>query len=703
MMDGAVQPSSVDLRIDRYFRVFRNDTTPFIDPKQPQEDLTELVEVQDDNAFILHPGEFVLGSTLGAGGAWPTTSWAGSRGRHWPSTPRCRRPFGWTTMGALAPGDIVFDEAGQPTRVVAASPDLPAPALSRGRVLRRFQRRGGRRATSGRRSTRPAARPAIGDREVRSTERIAQSLRVRGETEPPGGAHASGRVPRTGAPDPSVRPRRVAWRRHELEGRDHDRRPVRRRGDPSLRVSAWSPSSTEGPYLYLAGGAGHTRDEATGRFTSNDSLWSTLRAMGLLEQQARARRLPAVFGRAADRVAPRPDGQRRVRRQVGRCDFTSVHFPLAEQVMELVASLGLRPTLAKKRAMLYGDRLRTQVRGPVHTRSTGLPAASQARAAEGERTVPSIPCDHRRAGGPAGSGALHRGGCPRAACSSVTRSYIPTHNSSLGRLGLLIHSTAGFVDAGWDGHLTLELSQRGQPADRAVPGDEDRADLVPADDDRGRRTRTAATSPARSTRASTARPRAATTSTSRDPYLCVSRARGPLERTNSSEAGFEARAGGRRRRARRARSPRRGSRRCPGPGRLRCPRPSRRLRASRSRTGTRPRHVCAPVAIASWARSTLTFLPACSSIHMRPPPAPQHMPFVPLRGISTMSMPVSDPMTSRGEVDVVEATEVAGVVVGDALVDEAGERRACRSPGARRAAASGASPRSCRRTAGTRS
>ena len=62
--DRDVQPSSVDLHIDRYFRVFRNDTTPFIDPKLPQEDLTELVEVVDDNAFILHPGEFVLGSTL---------------------------------------------------------------------------------------------------------------------------------------------------------------------------------------------------------------------------------------------------------------------------------------------------------------------------------------------------------------------------------------------------------------------------------------------------------------------------------------------------------------------------------------------------------------------------------------------------------------------------------------------------------------
>ncbi len=59
-----IQPSSVDLRVDRLFRVFRNDTTPYIDPKCPQEDLTELVEVAEGKAFILHPGEFVLGSTL---------------------------------------------------------------------------------------------------------------------------------------------------------------------------------------------------------------------------------------------------------------------------------------------------------------------------------------------------------------------------------------------------------------------------------------------------------------------------------------------------------------------------------------------------------------------------------------------------------------------------------------------------------------
>jgi dCTP deaminase len=59
-----LQPSSVDVRVDRLFRVFRNSRYPFIDVKQEMEELTELVEVDPDEAFILHPGEFVLGSTL---------------------------------------------------------------------------------------------------------------------------------------------------------------------------------------------------------------------------------------------------------------------------------------------------------------------------------------------------------------------------------------------------------------------------------------------------------------------------------------------------------------------------------------------------------------------------------------------------------------------------------------------------------------
>jgi dCTP deaminase len=59
-----LQPSSVDVRVDRFFRVFHNARYAYIDVKEPQEDLTELVEIDDERPFILHPGEFVLGSTL---------------------------------------------------------------------------------------------------------------------------------------------------------------------------------------------------------------------------------------------------------------------------------------------------------------------------------------------------------------------------------------------------------------------------------------------------------------------------------------------------------------------------------------------------------------------------------------------------------------------------------------------------------------
>jgi dCTP deaminase len=59
-----LQPSSVDLHLDRSFRVFRNNRYAYIDVRQPQPDLTELLTVADDEPFVLHPGEFVLGQTL---------------------------------------------------------------------------------------------------------------------------------------------------------------------------------------------------------------------------------------------------------------------------------------------------------------------------------------------------------------------------------------------------------------------------------------------------------------------------------------------------------------------------------------------------------------------------------------------------------------------------------------------------------------
>ncbi|MFB7125349.1 dCTP deaminase [Kitasatospora xanthocidica] len=58
-----IQPSSIDVRLDRFFRVFENHKYPHIDPSEEQPDLTRLVEPEGDEAFILHPGEFVLAST----------------------------------------------------------------------------------------------------------------------------------------------------------------------------------------------------------------------------------------------------------------------------------------------------------------------------------------------------------------------------------------------------------------------------------------------------------------------------------------------------------------------------------------------------------------------------------------------------------------------------------------------------------------
>ncbi len=61
--EEAVQPSSIDLRVDSSFRVFANHRYPYIDTRRYQPELTEVVKVDEGEPFMLHPGEFVLGST----------------------------------------------------------------------------------------------------------------------------------------------------------------------------------------------------------------------------------------------------------------------------------------------------------------------------------------------------------------------------------------------------------------------------------------------------------------------------------------------------------------------------------------------------------------------------------------------------------------------------------------------------------------
>ena len=115
-----LQPSSVDLHLDRSFRVFRNNRYPYIDVRAPQPDLTELLRIEDDEPFVLHPGEFVLGQTL----EWvelPDDLVARLEGKALALDTPIPTPTGWRTMGDLEPGDLVFDETGAATVVVAAT------------------------------------------------------------------------------------------------------------------------------------------------------------------------------------------------------------------------------------------------------------------------------------------------------------------------------------------------------------------------------------------------------------------------------------------------------------------------------------------------------------------------------------------------------------------------------------------------------
>jgi hypothetical protein len=123
----------------------------------------------------------------------------------------------------------------------------------------------------------------------------------------------------------------------------------------------------------------------------------------------------------------------------GRCELTHPNEGLVDAVAELAAGLGLCPVKAKQPMRRDGVEC-----GPTY-RVRFTPQRSKFRTVSAVREVPSVPVR-----------------CIQVTASSglflASRAFIPTHNSSLGRLGLLIHSTAGFVDAGWNGHLTLELS-----------------------------------------------------------------------------------------------------------------------------------------------------------------------------------------------------------------------------------------------------
>ena len=451
--DDAIQPSSIDVRLDNRFRVFYTARHPYIDVKQPMEDLTELVEVKPDNAFILHPGEFVLGSTLEQVGIPPDLA-ARLEGKALALDTPIPTPGGWRTMGDLRRGDLVFDQAGEPCRVVDTSEVLLGRpcrevCFSDGhRIVADLQHEWLTCDKNAREHHRRRTR-------IVTTAQIEAKLRVRDEW--------NYQVPLAG---PVQYPERVLpidpyvlgiWL-----GDGTATSAMITCADQEIleeiRRAGYAVSPRPRRYLYrIGGGSGRLRDGRTGRYLADAALNSTLRALGLLGHK----HVPSVYLTAS--VAQRTallqglmdsDG---FADTYGRCEFSSTSEALADGVMELATSLGFRPVKTKDRATLYGIdhgpryRVRYTPDRPVFRLSRKLARLRISmrhhlfRAIVDVRTVADVPVRCIQVDAPTGLFLAGQG-------------FIPTHNSSLGRLGLMTHSTAGFLDPGFTGHVTLELS-----------------------------------------------------------------------------------------------------------------------------------------------------------------------------------------------------------------------------------------------------
>jgi deoxycytidine triphosphate deaminase len=462
---GLVQPSSVDVRLDRYFRVFANHRYTHIDPAEPQDDLTELVEPEGEEPFVLHPGEFVLGSTLEV---ITLGDHLASRleGKALALSTEVPTPWGWTTMEDLEPGDEVFDDTGVPTTVVAATD------VMLGRPCYEVELSDGSRVVADAEHlwvTRTKAERAAGRAgATRTTVQLAASLRAGRE-----------------------------WNHHiALAGAaqyaDRDELPV----DPyvlgvwlgdgtttsatittadaqvvdEIRRAGHEVHRTSAPYGWRIGGSpADRRRDAKGRYCGDHGLDTVLRAEGLLgDKHVPGQYLTAGYEQRLSLLQGLMDSDGYVDDR-GRCEFLSTLEHLSDAVVELAASLGLRPVKRKKRVTLDGVE---QAPGYQVTFTPHLPVfrlerklarlapklrQSRFRAVVAVRPMEPVPVR-----------------CIRVAAASgmflVGRTYVPTHNSSLGRLGLLTHSTAGFIDPGFSGHVTLELSNVANLPIKLYPG-----------------------------------------------------------------------------------------------------------------------------------------------------------------------------------------------------------------------------------------
>jgi deoxycytidine triphosphate deaminase len=448
--EGMVQPASVDVRLGNSFRVFHNHKITAIDLREPPAGLTEHVDVSGEEPFVIHPGEFCLGRTLERV-ELPDDIVARIEGKALALDTPIPTAAGWKTMGTVAVGDHVFGPDGDPILVVGLS------EVMTGRECREVRFSDGTRVVC----------DAEHLWEVWSNDdRRHGRVRIRSTREMQGDLRrGDGYRNRVDQTEP------VQYRTQDLlidpyvlgvwlgdgtstkaEATTVDS-PILR----ELEAAGYRVAGTSKPISYRVGGTGHTRDLHTGRYARNASLSSRLRELDLLgNKHVPERYMQGSVQQRHALLEGLMDTDGHVD-ELGRCEVTTINRGLAEQYHELVASLGYRPLIATKRATLYGrdcgpryevtfTPYRTVFRLPRKlARQRLLQRFNFGRSIVDIREVPSVPVRCIAVG--SGRGLY-----------LITRSYIPTHNSSLGRLGLIVHATAGFCDPGWRGTLTLELN-----------------------------------------------------------------------------------------------------------------------------------------------------------------------------------------------------------------------------------------------------
>lgn len=448
--DSCVQPSSIDVKIGNLFRVFRNHTSGIIDVKQNQEDLTELITIPEEGVFMLHPGEFVLGSTLERI-AVPDDLVSRIEGKALATSTEIPTPNGLTTMGELRAGDWVFSDLGSPVQIRAISEVMytrPCREITFSDHTTVIADASHQWVTATKEDRRVGRQPS-----VRTTDEIAGTLKLRREYNHQVHLSASAQYPERELP---VAPYTFGIWLGDGTSTKAEVTTVDPEVLENIAAEGYAVWPATGPIAYRIGGTQGTRNAASGRFEADDSLNSVLRLMG----QFGNKHVPREYMESSlkQRMAllqglMDSDGHLD---KFGRAEFCSTKEHLAISVQELVASLGMTCTLGKDRATLYGVdcgpryRVRFTPDRPVFklTRKLeNLKLTSRtmlARSIRQVREIPSVPVRCIEV--------------DRRGIFLATRSFIPTHNSSLGRLGLIIHSTAGFIDAGFDGHVTLELT-----------------------------------------------------------------------------------------------------------------------------------------------------------------------------------------------------------------------------------------------------